>query len=332
MFLGTATGVAATAVVGFDSLRQSAESAPTAAPYLPYSAGSFYKSKVTGAPVDSARTAAFRSFMKSYPDQKAKAYPSIHGLSPGSWGMPFAIGRSTDPIWKLKGAVNARCNDLATIGFHAPDWLGSVLNGTSDSPFCVLDTASGFTVVGTKAAVTGPRTITVGGSAGKTFHTSNGLHFKNPRTDDSRNVTSRGRISDAMVIRRDVTDAAIAKGTGLGHVLHLFLCETRSADGYCHPMVGCEGGNSGFGAEGERIAIDPKVNLTTRGLSPFGLAIARTLQTNGAYIGDNAGRYSGIKAEQVSAARNPWSGLAVSPDALKGLTWDDFIVIPRGWQ
>jgi len=269
--------------------------------------------------------------MKSYPDQKAKAYPSINGLTTSSWGTAFAVGTSADPIWTVKGGVNAKCGDLGSIGFHAPDWLGTILTGTSDSPFCVLDMASGFTVFGTKAALTGTRTISVG-SAGKTYHSSNGLHYKNPRTDDSRNFTSRGRISDAMVIRRDVTEAAMAKGTGLGHVLHLFLCETSSADGYCHPMVGCEGGKSGFGTEGQRIAIDPKVDVAKRGLSPFGLAIARTLQTNGAYIGDNAGRYSALKAEQVSGGRNPWAGLAVSPDALKGLTWDDFVVLPCGWQ
>ena len=343
MFLGAAAGVAASAITGTSTVRAwgsqlvepgfaaSAATATAGTGYLPYTADSFFKSKVAGAPIDATRTAAFRSFMKSFVDQKGTAYPTINGLSGSSWGTPFAIGTSSDPVWKLTGTLSSKVADLATTGFHAPDWLGSILTGTTDSPFCVLDMASGFTVFGGKASQTGTRTISVG-SAGKTWHSSNGLHFKNPKSNDSRNFTSRGRISDSMVIRRDIVDKAIAGGTGLGHVLHLFLCETRSSDGYCSPMVSCEGNKAGWGAEGERIAIDQKVNLTTRGLSPFGLAIARTLQQHGAYIGDNAGKQSALKAEQASAARNPWSGLAVSQDALKGLTWDDFVVVPRGWQ
>jgi len=109
-------------------------------------------------------------------------------------------------------------------------------------------------------------------------------------------------------------------------VLHLFLAETRSSDGWRHPMVACEGGKYGFGAEGERIAIDPAVDLTTRGLSPAGLVVARTLQRYGCYIGDNAGRESTLKAEQDTTARPVWKG-RLGQDSLAGLRWDDFVVL-----
>ena len=94
-----------------------------------------------------------------------------------------------------------------------------------------------------------PRTISVQ-SAGITYHSSNGLHRNDPLSNDKRNFTSRGRISEAMVIRRDLVDHGIAYNTDLGHVLHMFLVETRSSDGFRHPMVACEGGKNGFGAEG----------------------------------------------------------------------------------
>jgi hypothetical protein len=171
----------------------------------------------------------------------------------------------------------------------------------------------------------GPRTISVQ-SAGITYHSSNGLHRKDPLSNDRRNLTSRGRISDAMVIRADLVDHGIANNTDLGHVLHLFLVETSSADGYRHPMVQCESGRLGFGAEGERVAIDPAVDLSERGLSPAGLVVARTLQRFGCYFGDNAGRESALKAEQETSTHPVWNG-RLGQDSLAGLRWDDFVVL-----
>ncbi len=169
-------------------------------------------------------------------------------------------------------------------------------------------------------------------TAGRTYHSSNGLHYKNPRSDDRRNFTSRGRISDAMVIRRDLVDHGIANNTDLGHVLHIFLCKTDANDGFCHPMVGTESKHvGGFGAEGERIAIAPSVDVTSRGLSPAALVVARTLQNYGCYIGDNSGSSSALKAEQENTVRPVWGG-KLDQDSLRGLTWDDFVVIPGGWQ
>ena len=61
-----------------------------------------------------------------------------------------------------------------------------------------------------------------------------------------------------MVIRKDLVRHGVRHDTDLGHVLHLFLVETDSSRGFCHPMVGEESDKSGFGAEGERLAIDPR--------------------------------------------------------------------------
>jgi len=128
------------------------------------------------------------------------------------------------------------------------------------------------------------------------------------------------------VIRADLVDYGVANDTDLGHVLHLFLVETRSTDGYRHPMVGCESDKLGFGAEGERIAIDPAVDLTQRGLSPAALVIARTLQRFGCYFGDNAGRQSTLKAEQETPTHGVWNG-RLGQDSLAGLRWEDFVVL-----
>ena len=332
-------GLAATAVVGAGAaiLGQSAAFAGSGSatttttsgggPFLPYTSDSFFRTPIAGQPVDSARTSAFRTFMQTHPDQRSFSYPRINGTGSSQWGTAYAMGDASDPVWKLTGTVPKPCACLASTGFHAPEWLGTVLSGTSDSPFCVIDRASGFTVFGGKASLVAPYTIKVS-SAGIMYHSSNGLHGKEPCSNDTRNFTSRGRISEAMVIRRDLVDHGIANNTDLGHVLHLFLVETRSSDGCCHPMVGCEGNKYGFGAEGERIAIDPSVDLTTRGLSPAGLVVARTLQKYGCYFGDNAGSGSALKAEQENPNHPVWNGL-ISRDSLAGLRWDDFVVLRR---
>lgn len=295
-------------------------------PFLPYGSGSYFQSPAASQAVDPVLTASFRAFMAAFPGQAGTAYPVIRGTAGNTWGTPYALGQATDPVWTLAGPVNSRTALLASQGFHAPAWLGDVLTGTSDSPFCVQDTASGFTVFGGRASVAAPGVIRVGTVPGITWHSSNGLDWRNPASGDIRNQTSRGRISDAMVIRRDLMDWAIANGTDLGHVLHLFLAETDSSAGFQSPMVGCEGGKHGWGAEGQRLAIDASVDLTARGLSPAGYVIALTLQNHGCYVGDNSGSVTGIHAEQETPAHPVWGG-ELAKDSLAGITWDDFVAL-----
>jgi hypothetical protein len=92
-------------------------------------------------------------------------------------------------------------------------------------------------------------------------------------------------------------------------------------------MVGDESGKFGWGAEGTHIAINPRTDLRTRGLSPAGLVVARTLKRHGCYLGDNSGSSSSLKAEQTSSTRNPWAGLNFHQESLTGITWDDFVVL-----
>jgi hypothetical protein len=295
---------------------------------LPYSADSFFRSRVTSAPADAARTSQFRGFMASHPDQKAINWPKIN-MNP-DWAMSYHIGKSTDPVWRLAGGNtgDSRLAVLQSQGFHMADSVADTFpTGTQDRPGVMIDPVFGYTVQFADAVPNkATRTITVS-NAGIMWHTSNGLDGRNPASNDKRNFTSRGRILDAMVIRRDILDQAIAKDTGLGHVLHLFFVETNTADGVVSPMTGAESDKAGWGAEGERIRIRPDVDLKARGLTGAALVIARTLQENGAYLGDNSGSSTQIKASQPGA----YTGTNLATDALKGkITWADFEVVARG--
>jgi hypothetical protein len=299
-------------------------------PFVAYDANSYFRSPIDGAPIDAAATQAFRTFMKSHPDQRDVAFPLIRGTEANRWGMPFALGQAGDPQWHLTGSVSSKVSSLVTDGFAAPAWLGDTLTGTSDSPLVVIDRDANRTIWAANALVVASGVISVS-AAGYFEHGSNGLDYRNPLSNSTANFRSRGVIPDAMVIRKDLVDNAIAVKGDLGHVLHLFFVETDSSAGFCHPMVGCESGKSGFGAEGLRIAIAPDVDVTARGLSPEGEVIARTLQRHGCYLGDNSGSASGIKAEQEGGGRELWDG-RLPADVLHGVTWDDMVVLPRGWQ
>lgn len=326
----TLLGSTAAVAAGYPLVDSRKAAASVVAPFIPYVPGSFLTSPAAGAPIDDTRTKTMQNFMATFADQKAWKYPSVQGVGGNLWGTAYAMGQSSDPIWKLTGSgiPTPVLDQLKNKGFHAPSGFGSRITGTSDSPFCVIDMANGITVFGTKAVYVSGTTISVQ-SGGCMWHSSNGLDGRNPLATNKNNRTSRGRISEALVIRRDLMDYAIANNTGLGHVLHMFIAETGS--GHCHPMTGDEGTRAGFGIEGERIIIRPDVDLSTRGMSPAGLVLARTIQQHGMYIGDNAGKMSTLKAEVETSSHMVWNGL-LQQDSLRGVTWADMACVKAGWQ
>lgn len=315
--------------------------AATTTSALPYTSTSFFKSRVDGAsvPINATRTTAFRNFMATYVDpdgqsQAAVTWPKININE--SWAMSYHVHKKgqTAPIWKIKPqagkSFDSRFNIAMTQGFHMPDTVADTFpTGTQDRPGCMIDYEFGYTIQFADAVPNkATRTIECTGP-GIMWHSSNGLDYRNPKSNDNRNMTSRGRILDCMVIRRDLLDEAIAKGTGLGHPLHIFFCETKTTDGYCHPLVGTEGDKNGWGTQGERFRIKPSVDLKARGLTGAALVVAKTLQEHGGYLGDNSGSVTQIKAAQPRY----YVGTNIATDALKGkVFWNDMEVIERGWQ
>jgi len=200
-------------------------------------------------------------------------------------------------------------NQLMNVGFHAPANMADRLTGTSDSPFVIVDKATGISIWGAGASKVNATTINVSKSAGYFTAGTNGLDsksiggFSDCPAKGKVCTVSRGRIPEAFLAAGAEFATAKANHTGLGHVLEFFWPETDSS-GCKLPMSGCEGGNTGVGIEGQRVGLDPTLNIVDRpGCSDADDVFVRTLQTNGAYIGDNAGGNSlVIKLEQNSAA------------------------------
>jgi hypothetical protein len=303
-------------------------------PFIPYGRDSFLQRPLPASAPVSADNARLVAFAKSAnPD----AYLKIRGAHGVGWGIAYAMADCSDPVYKIGSGGNLPPGQehLRTVGFHAPASLWANIPPNSDAPFLVIDRCgtsarpAGLSVWGANTAVSGS-TVNVS-AAGSFSHDSNGLDSRNPASDSTLNARSRGVIPDSMAIRLDALDAAIRNGTGLGYVFEVFWPETDSAAGFASPMVGAEGGNSGVGAEGQRFRIKPGIDLASRpgcsaATNPVGLAIARTLQQNGAYIGDNSGSGAGVKTEQNAN----YPGL--DADSLRGcMTWDDVEFLPLGY-
>jgi hypothetical protein len=305
------------------------------APYLPYTADSLFRKPLPdNAPVspDNAQMVAWTAAHEPDP------YLKIRGANGVGWGIAYAEATCSDPIYRIGpgGSVPASQEHLRTVGFHAPADVWKNIPQNGDAPFLIVDRCgtsarpAGLSVWGANAAVSGS-TVNVS-AAGSFAHDTNGLDRRNPLSNSQLNERSRGVIPDSMLIRLDALDYAIRNGTGLGYALEVFWVETNSAAGFSSPMVGAESGKNGVGAEGQRIRIKPGIDLAARpGCSPttnpVGLAIARTLQQNGAYIGDNSGSGSGIKTQQNAQ----FPGL--NADSLRGcMTWNDIEFLPVNWQ
>jgi hypothetical protein len=295
---------------------------------LPYGADSYFQSRVEAATVDAAQTAAFRNFMATNVDQKAVTWPKIN-LNPG-WSGHNHISAQGDPVWKLGsgGGTDSRLDVLRTQGVHLADavWQ-TVPTGTQDRLLVVRDGINGYTMQCADVAVISSAARTFSASnCGIFWHSSNGLDYRNPLSDDARNFTSRGRIPDAMQVPRYELDEAVAAGTGVGHVLHLFFVATDGTGNPCfvHPMVGCEQRQTGWGKEGTQLRISPTVDLAARGLTGAALALARTLQQNGTYLGDNSGSATQIKVGPPA----DYQGTNLATDAFQGkISWTDFEVV-----
>jgi hypothetical protein len=303
-------------------------------PFLPYTADSFFRAPlpaVTPVSRDNARLVSFARSANPHP------YPKIRGVSGNDWGIAFAEADCSDPVHRIAaGQMPASQAHLRDVGFHAPASLWANIPPNSDAPFLVVDRCGtsarpgGLSVWGAGTSVRG--TAVNVRYAGSFAHDSNGLDRRNPLSNSQLNERSRGVIPDSMLIRLDALAHAIRTGSGLGHVLEVFWVETDTAAGFAHPMVGAESGKAGVGAEGQRFRIKPGINLATRPgcdprTNPVGLAIARTLQQHGGYLGDNSGSGSGIKTEQNA----DFPGLTA--DSLEGcMTWDDVEFLPLGWQ
>ncbi len=121
----------------------------------------------------------------------------------------------------------------------------------------------------------------------------------------------------------------------IDHALYLTVTEAQ-AELFSYPANRTDGRSDGpdLLREGQRLRLDPSVDVTTLGLTPFGEMVARTAQEYGFIVSDLAGHPAiateAGRADQRRTGLNPWDVLLGGPsyDALRAFPWDKVTVLP----
>lgn len=160
---------------------------------------------------------------------------------------------------------------------------------------------------------------------------SNGLDKRATGSDSAFNDGHRGVATPIRAVRlEEVRSGAIYRR------LECFWHATGRPDGrtpsYYWPMVDYEGGKGGVVPQGIVLRIRSGIDLSTLGLSPGALVIARALQEYGCIIGDN----DGIDNNSIKLQRGPaqWAEIdpALSVDSLSVLGWGDWEFVEGGYD
>jgi hypothetical protein len=119
-----------------------------------------------------------------------------------------------------------------------------------------------------------------------------------------------------------------------GHIDHALVFAMKDGNQeYWWPANASDGTSQDTNAipQGARVQIDPSVDLTTLGLPPAGVIIARALQVYGAFLGDSCAG-TAIYAQEFLLSDGsccdpvPWVGL-LTPDDVKKLPLQSFRVL-----
>jgi hypothetical protein len=251
----------------------------------------------------------------------------VGASSTGRFGAPIYWAQRKD-----------RRYDVLSSGFPLPPEFHSLRipanaqpDPSSDSELTVYDTRAGY-VAWLWHAHRRPDGKWVAGGGSIDYLASNGLDGSLSVSTNARNSGHRGLPPTALEVRLDELRLGAIK-----HVLRIAVNRTKSA--HVFPMVGDESGCSNpklcryAPPEGTRIRISPSVDLSSLGLTPSALTIARALQTYGAVISDQAGKTVNLKVENTVAEGrgNLWAGL-LTDASLEAIPLQDYEVIALGYR
>jgi hypothetical protein len=273
------------------------------------------------APVDPT-SASIMSYIKA--DNTLK-YLAVSGTgSSGTWGTPVYNAHDGDPTYAIKNNCNTgRPPEFASMRIPA----GAKPDPTSDASMVVVDVGKGMEY-GMWHAKYDPVTKLWSSCGGTVYYlASNGLAGTLIQSNEKRNQGHRGVPPETYVVKYQ----EIAAGS-IDHLLKIALDTTKCA--HVFPMAGDECGTYLASAppEGSIIRIKASVDLSTLGLTPAALVIARALQTYGAVVGDQSGGSGEVKVENVVAEGRGWlwKGL-LSSTSLSKITLDSYEIVKLGY-
>lgn len=153
--------------------------------------------------------------------------------------------------------------------------------------------------------------------------------------DFSGNATGSGLSRYAGLITAGELTKAAAANTGLTHAL--FFSTNIAASTFQYPASKSDGENWAGSAtpipEGARVQLNPTINIDAiSGITAGEKVIAKTLQTHGAYCGDNGGsRMAFLFERQSSTAAYEALGLEWDYFDMAAIPWDQLRVV-KNWD
>ena len=121
----------------------------------------------------------------------------------------------------------------------------------------------------------------------------------------------------------------------IDHAMYLAVHDTR-AGAFSWPANRTDGDtdDENVVAEGQRLRLDPSLDVTKLGLSPFATMVARAAQKYGFVVADRAHAVAVVTESGAAMKRetgsDPWDGLLGGPSysVLKGFPWDKLQALP----
>ena len=196
----------------------------------------------------------------------------------------------------------------------------------SDGAIAILDPASGKAYGLWQAKHNGADDTWSASWGGMT--NLNGSAVDQSGSSTGTNISRYAGLVTAAEFRR-----AIAANSGLNHAL--FVSSDIAGSRFVPPATKSDGVNHAHVAEsipeGMRIQLDPAIDINAiPGITPAEKVIAKTLQTYGAYVGDQGGARMAFSFEMVPDATSDdhpgavWSGA--------GLKWDYYDMKKIPWS
>ncbi|MCS6915637.1 MAG: hypothetical protein RMK29_12700 [Myxococcales bacterium] len=191
---------------------------------------------------------------------------------------------------------------------NVPIPAGAMPAAGSDAHLVVLDEAQGASYEFWRARRTDGR-----------WEASAGVRF-DTRGDGVNRAGTGVRASSLSLLLGLITYDEVRRGGPIEHAL-AWAFDTPNSRFFTPPAASSDGkhqGRPGSIPEGARLRLDPTLDVTTLGLSPVGVRLARALQRYGMFCVD-ASSDSTLFAEDVRGSGRSWAGL---------LSWDELHNIP----
>lgn len=145
-----------------------------------------------------------------------------------------------------------------------------------------------------------------------------------------------GASASGLVIAGGVITADDVRRNEINHAMNLGIIDVSRWDTHSWPANRSDGTQPPGTAimEGQRLRLDPTLDLTRYNLTPFGRLVAEAAQRYGFIVTDRSGAV-GVATESGAPEKartgvNPWPVLlgGEAYDALKGFPWDRVQVLP----